>query len=176
MEAGSLSRAVALSWHFPPICLLDPRRCTSAVFFSIFQGNVDASAADNFWCHRDDGDGRLHPRARSARSTRPGGRSGTCRASWSSGPAGRARSARARRSTRPRRRARGCWSSRTVRTSRTARSAGRGWRTRPCRTQRRARPARSAGTRWSSRAAGPSRSSRPAASSSRCHRHGHRSL
>jgi hypothetical protein len=58
------------------ICLLDPRRCTSAVFFSIFQGNVDASAADNFWWHRDDGDGRLHPRARSARSTRPGGRSG----------------------------------------------------------------------------------------------------
>jgi hypothetical protein len=153
----------AARWRRNRLCLfrlslLDPRRCASAVLFSIFRGNVDAPAAENFWCHRDDGDGRLHPRARSARSTRPGGRSRTSRAGRSSGPAGSARSARTHRSTRPCRRARGSWPSRTVRTSRTAGSAGGGWRTRPRWTQRRTRPGRSAGPRRSGRAAGPGRS------------------
>jgi hypothetical protein len=75
----------AARWCRNRLCLFrlslrDPRRCASAVLFSIFRGNVDAPAAENFWCHRDNGDGRLHARARSARSTRPGGRSRTSRA------------------------------------------------------------------------------------------------
>jgi Collagen triple helix repeat (20 copies) len=87
-------------------------------------GNADATAADNFCCHRHRHDGGLQSCTGAARSSRTGGRSWPSRAGRSGWPAGCTGSARTRRSTGLRRRARRSRSSGPAWRQRTARPTG----------------------------------------------------